>query len=350
MSLFICMYDSHWLPPFGHTYIYTYIFVLSHTYMYIYVWQPLTATFWTWLIVFGSTMTYGEGPSVRAVTVLKCGASMLQCVNVCIWLDHDLWRGCFGACCKCVAVCQRGSGSTYMFASTIIYGEGTAVRIAICCLCVSVCVCPEPWPMNRALLCVLVCFSMSTCVFGSTMIYGEGAWVRFAVYCKCVSACRRVCSARSGSILLRCVLQCVSVCVCLDHDLWKECLGACCSLLQICNRMCSARSWFILLRCVLQWVWACVCLDHDLWRGCLDACCNFLQCVAVCVGLDRDLFCFGTCCSLLQCVFASIMIYGEGASVRVAFVANVSTCVIGSTIVYIKVRSMIYLEGRLNAH
>ena len=127
-----------------YVYVYIYIYVLAYVFIHLYVRQPLTATFWTWLIVFGSTMTYGEGPSVRAVTVLKCGASMLQCVNVCIWLDHDLWRGCFGACCKCVAVCQRGSGSTYMFASTIIYGEGTAVRIAICCLCVSVCVCPEP--------------------------------------------------------------------------------------------------------------------------------------------------------------------------------------------------------------
>eukprot|EP00277_Geminigera_cryophila_P015836 CAMPEP_0179451076 /NCGR_PEP_ID=MMETSP0799-20121207/35146_1 /TAXON_ID=46947 /ORGANISM="Geminigera cryophila, Strain CCMP2564" /LENGTH=247 /DNA_ID=CAMNT_0021246005 /DNA_START=8 /DNA_END=751 /DNA_ORIENTATION=- len=33
--------------------------------------QPLSATFWTWLIVFGSTMTYGEGPSISGDPVAK---------------------------------------------------------------------------------------------------------------------------------------------------------------------------------------------------------------------------------------------------------------------------------------
>jgi len=103
-------------------------------------------------------MTYGEGPSVRAVTVLKYGASMLQCVNVCVCLDHDLWRVCFGACCECVAL--------------------QCVNVAVC---QGVCL-PRPSSMERVLRCVLqfvasvleFVTSVSTCVIGSIIIYIKG--------------------------------------------------------------------------------------------------------------------------------------------------------------------------------
>ena len=148
---YIYMYDSHWLPPFGHTYIYIYIFVLSHIYIYIYVRQPLTATFWTWLIVFGSTMTYGEGPSVRAVTVLKCGASLLQCcrhvylarpwsiervfwcvLQVCCsvstwqWVNIYVWRGYCGACCNLLPVCF-----SVCLSRNMTYEQGASVRVSV---------------------------------------------------------------------------------------------------------------------------------------------------------------------------------------------------------------------------
>jgi len=169
-----------------HIYVHTYIFVLAYIYT---LRQPLTFTFWTYIYshiyIFVLAYIY--------IYILFVCTTATEChlldLAHCVWLDYDLWRRPFGACCDCVEVwCQY---------------------VAVC---QRVCL-PRPWSVESVFRCVLrVCCiavrergSVSGCMFASTIIYGEGASVRVAIRCQCVGV----------------RYKCVNVCDRINHHLYK---------------------------------------------------------------------------------------------------------------------------------